>query len=322
MHDQPVIPASVGLADVRAAAVRIAGRVRRTPLVAAAPVRGAPDWARTLTMKLESLQVTGSFKARGACNTAASLSPEAMRHGLVTASGGNHGLAVAYAGVEAGVPVTVYLPDSAPPAKRRKLEAWGATVVVTGAVWDDSNRAALAHASRDGLRYVHPFADPLVIAGQGTVATEILADAPETETLLVAVGGGGLISGMAAAATALKPGVRIVGVEPHGAATLHGSLRAGRPVELPAIATAAGSLAPRATEPLPFALVRRHVSEVVLVSDDAMREAASWLWFEHGLAAEMAGAASLAALLTGAYRPAPGERVCAVVCGAGTDGIA
>ena len=313
---------TVSLADVRMAAGRIAGRVRRTPLVPATPVRGAPGWAATLSMKLESLQVTGSFKARGACNIAACLSAEEMRHGLVTASGGNHGLAVAYAGAEAGVPVTVYLPESAPVAKRRKLEAWGATVVVTGAVWDDSNRAALAHAAQDGLRYVHPFADPLVIAGQGTVATEILEDAPDTDTLLVAIGGGGLVSGVAAAAKALRPGLRVVGVEPHGAATLHESLRAGHPVELPGIATTAGSLAPRATEPLPFALVQQHVHGIVLVSDADMRAAAEWLWFEHGVAAEMAGAASLAVLLTGAYRPAPGERVCAIVCGAGTDGIA
>lgn len=314
-------PPLVTIADVQAAARRIAGRVRRTPLMAAAPVRGAPGWAAGLTLKLESLQVTGSFKARGACNAAAALTPEQMRRGLVTASGGNHGLAVAYAGSVAGVPTTVYLPDSAPAAKRRRLEAWGATVVVTGAVWDDSNAAALGHAARDGLHYIHPFADPLVIAGQGTVATEILADAPDTDTLLVAIGGGGLVSGIASASCALKPGIRIVGVEPAGAATLHGSLRAGQPVTLDRIETAAGSLAPRATEALPFAIVQRHVSEIVLVSDAEMRDAAAWLWGEHGVAAEMAGAASVAALLTGRYRPAPGERVCAVICGAGTDGM-
>ena len=315
------MPALVTLGDVEAAAARIAGRVRRTPMLAAAPVRDAPAWADDLLLKLESLQVTGSFKARGACNTAAALPPEQMRRGLVTASGGNHGLAVAYAGRAAGVPATVYLPESAPLSKRRKLEAWGAAVEVHGAVWDDSNAAALSRAARDGLHYVHPFADPLVIAGQGTVATEILEDASAVDTLLVAVGGGGLISGMAAAAVAVRPGVKVVGVEPHGAATLHGSLRAGQPTALERIATMAGSLAPLATAPLPFAMVRRHVAEIVLVSDQEMRDAAAWLWFEHGIAAEMAGAASVAALLAGSYRPALGERVCAVVCGAGTDGI-
>ena len=314
-------PALVTLGDVTEARRRIAGRVRRTPLVAATPVRDAPPWAADLLLKLESLQVTGSFKARGACNTAAALPPERIRRGLVTASGGNHGLAVAYAGRAAGVPATVYLPESAPSAKRRTLEAWGASVVVHGAVWDDSNTAALAHAARDGMHYIHPFADPLVIAGPGRVAAEILEDAPEVDTRRVAVGGGGLIRGRAAAAAALRPGIKVVGVEPHGAATLHGSLRAGRPVALERIATASGSLAPLLTAPLPFAMVRRHVSEIVLVSDEDMRAAAGWLWFEHGVAAEMAGAASLAALLAGAYRPAPGERVCAVVCGAGTDGI-
>lgn len=307
--------------DVRRAAERIGGRVRRTPMLEAAPARGHAAVAAQLVLKLESLQVTGSFKARGACNAVLALPPAALARGVVTASGGNHGLAVAYAGWIAGVPATIFLPVTAPEAKRRKLQAWGAEVVVEGQVWDDSNAAALRHAARSGTAYIHPFADPMVIAGQGTVATEILDATPEVDTLLVAVGGGGLISGIATAARAIKPGVRIVGVEPEGAATLRRSLDAGRPTLLDRIETAAGSLAPRSTDPLNFGIVQRHVGQVVLVSDLAMREAAAWLWFEHGVASELGGAAAVAALLTGAYRPAPGERVCAVVCGAGTDGI-
>ena len=308
--------------DVRRAAERIVGRVRRTPMLEAAPARGHAAIAAQLVLKLESLQVTGSFKARGACNTVLALPPAALARGVTTASGGNHGLAVAYAGWIAGVPATIFLPVTAPEAKRRKLRAWGAEVVVEGEAWDDSNTAALRHAARSGMAYIHPFADPMVIAGQGTVATEILDAAPEVDTLLVAVGGGGLISGIAIAAHSIKPGIRIVGVEPEGAATLWRSLDAGRPALLDRIATAAGSLGPRSPDPLNFGIVQRHVGQVVLVSDPAMREAAAWLWFEHGVASELGGAAAVAALLTGAYRPGPGERVCAVICGAGTVGIA
>ena len=310
------------LDDVRRAAERISGRVRRTPLLDAAPARGHAAIAAQLVLKLESLQVTGSFKARGACNTTLALPPAALERGVVTASGGNHGLAVAYAGWIAGMPARIYLPVTAPEAKRRKLRAWGAEVVVEGEAWDDSNAAALSHAARGGMAYIHPFADPMVMAGQGTVATEILEAAPDIDTLLVAVGGGGLISGIAVAARAIKPDIRIIGVEPEGAPTLLRSLEAGCPALLGRIETAAGSLAPRSTDPLNFGIVQRHVEQVVLVSDPAMHQAAAWLWFEHGVASELAGAAAVAALLTGAYRPTPGERMCAIICGAGADGMA
>ena len=320
MNDQ--VDAIPTLGDVRRAASRISGRVRRTPLLEAGPARGHAGVAAQLVLKLESLQVTGSFKARGACSKLAALPPAALARGVVTASGGNHGLAVAYAGWVAGVPATIYLPITVPDAKRRKLRAWGAEVVVEGEAWDDSNAAALRHAARHDVAYVHPFADPLVIAGQGTVATEILEDAPEVDTLLVAIGGGGLISGIAIAARAMKPGIRIVGVEPEGAPTLLRSLEAGCPAVLDRLDTAAVTLAPRSTDPLNFGIIQRHVERVVLVSDPAMQQAAAWLWFEHGVASELSGAASVAALLTGAYQPQPGERVCAVVCGVGTDGMA
>ena len=310
------------LEDVRHAAERIKRQVRCTPLIEAAPTREHAAVAAQLLLKLESLQVTGSFKARGASNALAALTPSALARGVVTASGGNHGLAVAYAAWAAGVAATIYLPTNVPAAKLRKFQVWGARVVVEGEVWDDSNAAALRHAAQDGLAHIHPFANPLVIAGQGTVATEIMDVAADVDTLLVAIGGGGLISGVAIAARAMKPGVRIVGVEPTGAPTLLCSLEAGRPAVLDRVDTAAGTLAPRSTDPLNFGIIQRHVDRVVLVSDTAMREAAAWLWSEHGVAAELSGAASVAALLTGHYRPAPGERVCAVVCGAGTDGSA
>src|SRR5579884_1909056 len=192
------------IVDVQAAAARIAPYVRRTPLVEARPVRRGPA-AGALALKLECLQASGSFKARGALNATLRLPPEALARGLVTASGGNHGMGVAYAGWVTGVPATVYLPRNTPPAKAVKLRDWGARVVVEGDVWDDANRLAVEAAEHDGLTYIHPFADPAVIAGQGTVALELLGAAPATRTIVAAVGGGGLVSGVALATKALDP---------------------------------------------------------------------------------------------------------------------
>ncbi len=272
-------------------------------------------------MKLESLQVTGSFKARGATNKVLTLSQEEIGRGLATASGGNHGLGVAYAGWLAGARVTIYLPANAPPAKAEKLRHWGAEVVYEGAVWDDANAAALEAAERHGWTYVHAFADPAIIAGQGTVGLEVLEDAPETAVLVVAIGGGGLISGVAAAAKAVKPGIRVIGVEPTGAPTLYESVRAGRVIELAEIRTTANTLAPRKSDALNLAIIEENVDEIVLVTDDEMRAAARWLWFEAGVAAELSGAASVAALQAGKIRLGAGEAVCALVCGAGVDGL-
>jgi threonine dehydratase len=310
-----------GIDEVRAAAERIRPYVRQTPLLRAAPTKERPELAGGLRLKLEALQVTGSFKARGAINALFAAPADRLRRGVVTASGGNHGIAVAYAGWAAEVPATIFLPRSVAAEKIAKLDAWGARVVIAGEVWDDSNRAALQHAESEGLAYIHPFADPEVIAGQGTVALEILEEAPDLDTLLVAIGGGGLISGLAIAAKALKPGIRIVGVEPVGAPTLHDSLRAGRVVELTSLETAAVTLAPRRSEPVNFAIVREAVERIVLVEDAEMRSAARWLWREIGIAAELSGAAAVAALLSGRYQMMAGERICAIVCGAGTDGI-
>jgi threonine dehydratase len=174
------------------------------------PRRSIPI-SRGILLKLESLQVTGSFKARGAINAVLTLPVERLQRGIVTASGGNHGLAVAYAGWAVAVPATVFLPRSVAADKLAKLSDWGAQVVVVGEVWDDSNQAALQHAEAEGRTYIHPFADPAVIGGAGTIALEILEQAPDVDTLVVAIGGGGLISGIAIAAKALKPGIRIIG---------------------------------------------------------------------------------------------------------------
>lgn len=311
----------VTLADIEAARRRIAQAVRLTPMLRLGPARKPLVSAGEVWLKLESVQVTGSFKVRGAINTVTTMPAEALRRGLVTASGGNHGLGVAYAGYVTKTPTTVFLPRSTPPAKADKLRSWGATVVWEGEVWDDANLAALGAAERDGAVYVHPFADPQVIAGQGTLGLEIVEQAPELDVLLVAIGGGGLISGVSVAAHARNPRLRIIGVEPVGAPTLHASLQAGRVIELPSISTAAGTLAPRKSAPINLDLVREHVAEIVLVSDEQMRAAAQWLYLECGIAAELSGAAAVAALLSERVRIAAGERVCAIVCGAGADGF-
>ena len=323
MTGGPVAP-PVTLADIEAAAARIAGRVRRTPLIAAAPLTAplAPvpgDF--DLSLKLENLQITGSFKPRGATNCLLQLDPDLVARGVITASGGNHGLGVAYAARQAGAPAVIYLPEGTPQSKADGLAALGAEVVIAGGVWSESNEAALARAEAEGLAYLHAFADPRVIAGQGTVGLEILDDAPDLDHVIVAIGGGGLISGIATALKARKPEIRVSGVEPVGAPTLTRSLDAGQVVTLPEITTAAGTLAPPHSAQINLDIVADKVDEIVLVDDEEMREAARWLWFELGIAAELSGAAAMAALLQGRLDVAPGARVCALVCGAGRDGI-
>jgi threonine dehydratase len=317
----------VDLGDIREARARLSGRIRRTPTVRAEAVRRpAAASPGGLSLKLESLQVTGSFKARGATNRVLTLSPDRAGRGLgglVTASGGNHGLGVAYAGWLARVPTTIYLPHNAPPAKAAQLASWGATVVRFGEVWDEADREARSLAERDGLAYVHAFADPAVVAGQGTVGLEIVEDVPGLSTVVVAIGGGGLISGVATAVKALAPGARVIGVEPVGAPTLYESVRAGALVELERITTAANTLAPRKSAELNLEIIQAKVDAIVLVTDEEMIEAARWLWQEMGIAAELSGAAAVAAWLTGRIpEPAgPTGEICAVVCGAGTAGL-
>ena len=310
----------IDLPQIEEARARIAPHIRRTPLLAAAPLRDGLAGV-DLALKLESLQVTGSFKARGALNRVLTLPPERLALGLVTASGGNHGLGLAYAGAVAGARVVIYLPANAPREKAAKLERWGAEVIWEGEVWDDSDRAARAAAESTGATYVHSFSDPEVVAGQGTVGLEILEDAPEVELLVVAIGGGGLISGVATAVKALRPNVRLIGVEPTGAPTLRESVRAGRVVELAEVRTAANTLAPRRSADLNVAIVRSSVDEIVLVSDEEMTESARWLWFEMGVAAELSGAAAVAALRCGRIATLGAGRACAIVCGAGTAGL-
>lgn len=310
----------IGIADIEAARARIAGRVRTTPVMPVAAVKTPLPTGARVSLKLECLQVAGSFKARGAMNRLLAAPTDEVARGIVTASGGNHGLAVARTAYVAGVPATIYVPAGVSPAKVARMQGWGAEVTTVGSVWDESNAAALDHAARTGAVYFHPFADPLVVAGQGTLALEILDQLPDIDAILIAVGGGGLISGMATAIRARRPEVTIVGVEPVGSPTLRACLDAGRLVALDAVTSKVATVSCRQTDARIFETVLSTVDDIVLVSDEAMAAASRWLWFEMGVAADLSGAAAIAALRTGVPALADARHVCALVCGAGAEG--
>ena len=297
------------------AQARILPHVRRTPVIAWNP----PDVPARVLLKLEHLQVGGSFKARGAVNRLLGEPAARLSAGVVTASGGNHGIGVAYAASRVGAPVTVFLPETAPRTTEARLGAMGAAVVRAGRAWDDAWAEALAFAARTGALPVHPFEDELVLAGQGTVGLELYEQAPDLDVVLVAIGGGGLIAGVASALAHLAPRTRVVGVEPDGAPSMLESVVAGRVIELPEVRTIAGTLAPRAVGPTTLAVARTLVSSIALVSDDAMVAAMKRLWDDLRLLVEPAGAAAAAALLGGQVSLAGVASVGVLVCGANVD---
>ncbi|MGZ3407607.1 MAG: threonine ammonia-lyase [Polyangia bacterium] len=299
----------VSLDDVRAARERIAPHVRVTPVM---------RWRDDLWLKLEQLQMGGSFKARGACNRVFAADEAKLAHGVVTASGGNHGLGVAYAATRRGVPSTIYLPERAPHSTERRLRDMGARVERRGQDWDDAWAVAEAHARYTGALLVHPFEDPEVIAGQGTIGLELLEQLERFDVVVVAIGGGGLIGGIALTVKSLLPSVRVVGVEPTGATAMKDSMAAGRLVSLGSVATIAGTLAPRNVGPHTLALASRFVDEVVLVSDAEMKAAMKLLWSEARVLVEPAGAAAVAAV-AGGHVDASNKRVAVLVCGANLD---
>ena len=289
--------------------------VRRTPLVETDMSDfGLPPGP--LTFKLEMLQHSGSFKARGAF--ANLLLRDVPAAGVVAASGGNHGAAVAYAAQRLKVPATIFVPDITSPAKAELIRNYGARLVVAGTRYADALAASEAHVAQTGAMPVHAFDQIETLLGQGTVGMELEEDAPDIDTLLVAVGGGGLIGGIAAW---YAGGIKIVAVEPEQAPTLHAAFAAGMPVDAPAGGIAADSLAPRRVGDLMFSIARANVAEVVLVSDDAIREAQSALWSGLRVVTEPGGAAAFAALLCGRYRPSPTERVAVLLCGANTTAV-
>ncbi len=310
----------ITLPDIQAAAARIAPHIRRTPTIEADALANPVTSAR-LMLKLENMQASGSFKARGATNKLLSLPPGATERGIVTASGGNHGLAVARAACFAGVQATIFVPESITPGKVDRLRQWGATVEIIGQIWNDTNVHALRMAEATGAAYFHPFADAAVIAGQGTAGLELLADVPDADVVLVAIGGGGLISGMGVALRALKPSVRIIGIEPEGSPTLKASLDAGRVVRLGKVTSRVATMSCAETDPRVYETVRDVVDDIVLLSDEDMLVASRWLWFELGIAADLSGSAAIAALMTGKVSAGAGQTVAALICGAGADGV-
>ena len=303
---------SVGRREVREAALLVAPHVRRTPVVVLAGDRiGLPH---DVVLKLEHLQHSGSFKVRGAFATL--LSRPVPPSGAIAASGGNHGAAVAYAAARLGHRAEIFVPAAAPAAKLARIRRYGATVTAVGGSYADAYDASLQREADTGALRVHAYDQPEVVAGQGTVAYELSAQAPELDTLLVAVGGGGLIGGCAAWYT---DSARVVAVETEGTPTMSRARAAGQPVDVEVSGVAADALGARRLGELAHQIAARHVDDAVLVRDDDVLHAQRVLWEELRVLAEPGGATALAALLSGAHVAAPGARVGVLVCGANVD---
>jgi len=300
--------------DIAAVREVIRPYVRTTPVL---EVRGADFGLRDLpvVLKLELLQHSGSFKVRGAF--ANLLTRKIPAAGVVAASGGNHGVAVAYAAMRLGVPAKIFVPTVASPAKVARIRAYGAELAIVGDLYADALEASEAWIARTAALSVHAYDQAETLLGQGTLGME-LAEQTAVDTVLVPVGGGGLIGGVAAW---FAGSVKVVGVEPESAPTLTEALKAGRPVDAPAGGIAADSLAPRRVGELMFSIARAHVARVALVSDEAIRRAQDALWSALRIVAEPGAAAAFAALLSGAYTPAAGERVGVVVSGGNSTAV-
>jgi threonine dehydratase len=309
--------ACVHRAHVEEAAVRIRDHVRVTPVLEL-PGADLGVAVERVVLKLEHTQKSGSFKARGAFNRIlrARELGELTDAGVIAASGGNAGLAVALAARELGLPAEIHVPAAAPEVKVRALRALGARVVLTQGQYADALAAAVARQETTGALHVHAYDQPDVCAGQGVLALELLAQAGAVDTVLVAVGGGGLLAGIAAA---VEGAARVVGIEPDTIPTLHAALAAGAPVDVDVSGIAADALGARRLGTIAFEVAERTGVQSVLVTDADLIDARTALWERCRLLVEHAAAAPLAALRCGAYRPEPGERVALVLCGGNTD---
>jgi threonine dehydratase len=308
-------PIAVDKSSIAATYDLIRPHVRRTPVIEV----DAADFgvaAGPIVFKLELLQHTGSFKPRGAL--ASLLSGSVPRAGVVAASGGNHGLAVAFAARKLHVPAKIFVPSVAAATKRERIREMGAELIIAGERYADALVASREYAAKSGAREIHAYDQPETLLGQGSVALEMEQQCTMPDTVLVAVGGGGLIGGMAAW---FAGRTRLIAVEPRAAPTLYRALEAGRPVDAEAGGIAADSLAPRRVGELMFPLAQKFIERAVLVEDEAIRAAQQTLWRVLRVAAEPGGAAAFAAVLSGAYRPAAGERIGVVLCGSNTDAI-
>ncbi|MCB1360311.1 MAG: serine/threonine dehydratase [Rhodobacter sp.] len=292
-------------AAIEAAANRISGHVRRTP-VADLTLAGHP-----VTIKLEHMQHTGTFKARGAFN--ALIQGPVPDGGVVAASGGNHGAAVAYAAAQLGIPAQIFVPEIAGPAKIALIERSGANLTVVPGAYADALDAALAHEARTGAMQVHAYDSPATLAGQGTCLREWEDQGLDADTVLIAVGGGGLLGGSMGWLNGRR---RVVAVEPETSCALNAALAAGAPVDVEVSGIAANALGARRIGGLCLGLAQETGAISVLVPDSAIAEAQQVLWREARILVEPAGATALAALLCGAYQPAPGERLAVLLCGA------
>ena len=289
----------VQLAEIQAAAPRIASLARRTPVLEAS----VPACAR-LFLKCENMQPAGAFKIRGAANMLQQLPPAERAHGVITYSCGNHGQAVALAAKSLGVPAVIVMPTTAPPIKVEGVRRCGAEVIFEGTTSADRRTRAEAEAAARGLTIIPPFDHPWIIAGQGTAGLEVLEQVPDAALVLVPVGGGGLASGVAAAVKQSRPDVRVIGVEPRGANAMQRSLEAGHPVTIARSQSIADGLLPVRPGDLTFAHVQAFIDEVVTVADEDIVAALRWLYYDARLVVEPSGATALAALLSGAV-PAP-----------------
>jgi threonine dehydratase len=327
------------LADIDRARSLIAGHIRQTPVIS---VEGAIfGHTEPVCLKLEMLQHAGSFKPRGAFNRilGAATSGPLPIDGVIAASGGNHGLAVAFVAQQIGIRAHIFVPEAASAVKVARIRALGATVTVTGAMYADAYDACLRHAATSGALFVHAYDQPEVIAGQGTVGRELMTQA-DVDTVLVAVGGGGLVAGVR---LGVGPGVKLVAVEPEHIPTLHAALAAGQPVDVEVGGVAADALGARRIGNLAFEILTAHQVpgphqlhgsdqvhgsdetqlshqlHSVLVSESVIIQTRQLLWDQLQLVVEHGGATAAAALLSGAYAPEPGERLAVIICGANTD---
>jgi threonine dehydratase len=306
------MPAYKNMVDrkaIAAAAARISAYVRHTPVL-----RADFGGDSSVALKLESLQHTGSFKPRGAFNRLLSTGLPAA--GVIAASGGNHGAAVAYAARSLGASAEIFVPSGAPAAKVARIESYGARVVRVGQTYAEALTASRRRQAETGALEVHAYDHADVLAGQGTVGREFEQDASDLTHILVAAGGGGLIGGLAAW---YSGSAEVISVEPEGCPSLHDALRAGEPVRAPVGGVAADSLGASMAGALMFPIARRFVSQAVLVPDDAILSAQRLLWDRFRLIAEPGGATAAAALLCGRFVPPAGARIGVVVCGANTD---
>ncbi len=305
------------LDDIKEAQARIAGKVHRTPTMTSRTL--SERLGVEIYLKAENFQKTGSFKARGAYNNIAQLSDAERERGVVTVSSGNHAGATAWAAQAAGVAATVVMAPSASPVKVAACRGYGATVVLHGPTATEAFAEMERLRAEYGLTLVHPFDSPRTLAGTGTIGLEVLEDVPDVDTVVVSIGGGGLIGGIATAIGEGRPAARVIGVEPRGADAMTRSLSAGHLVHLDHVDTIADGLAPPFVGALPYERVKRYVEEVITLTDDEIKEGMRFLIERCKLVVEPAGAAATAAILLGKVALRPGEKVCLIVSGGNID---